>query len=259
MVEVSVILGLLNNYLPLTGGTMSGDINLAGNALKTSNLLLRQKDANSFEIRDSGDTDYKHIYLRSLIFSLAIVPCTTGQSLQAANLDNGTLLFLARDNGVGLVEIARLVGAADPYFQISKSLRFEPQASAPGTLVEGMLWYDAGNDNIQLRKAASTATLASRSPCTNQINTTWASATITGTENKIDVTGHGVARYVHTGDGEGQASCHTHIEIDGTTVWDLEGNVAKEIVIIFNSSLTIEVNGNGANVHSGGECYGNYE
>jgi hypothetical protein len=40
---------------------------------------------------------------------------TNGKAIQAANTDDNTMLFKARDNGVGLVQIGALIGGADPY------------------------------------------------------------------------------------------------------------------------------------------------
>lgn len=42
-------------------------------------------------------------------------------SLIGYNSDNSYFIFQARDNGVGLVEVARLQSAADPYFAIGSN------------------------------------------------------------------------------------------------------------------------------------------
>ena len=48
----------------------------------------------------------------------------SGQSMSTKNTDASSLLFSARNSGSGLVEVARLQGAADPYFQATNLYSF---------------------------------------------------------------------------------------------------------------------------------------
>jgi len=50
------------SLLPRSGvRAMTGNLDLAGNKLLTTNLLLKEKDANALAVRNLADTDYKWI------------------------------------------------------------------------------------------------------------------------------------------------------------------------------------------------------
>lgn len=84
------------------------------------------------------------------------------KAIQTGTDDNDNLLFKADDTGVGVIEVARLQGAADPYFQATLPVLFTPIATAslPATPVEGMFTYDATLDLITYRDADSWETIA---------------------------------------------------------------------------------------------------
>lgn len=145
-------------YLPLAGGTMTGDIQLGANALKTTDLLLRQEDANTLFLRNLADTLYKDIWIQNFIAWGSFYFGTSGYGVNAPNVDAAYATLSARDSGNTLVEIARLVGAADPYLQATLPMRFLP-ASEPGAVLEGMAWYDSGDDVMKYRDAAATRTI----------------------------------------------------------------------------------------------------
>jgi len=67
--------------------------------------------------------------------------------INAPNTDDNTVTFGARDNGVGIATIARLVGAADPYFEATKGLVLAPVAQW-GTPVTGALIYNTSTSKI---------------------------------------------------------------------------------------------------------------
>ena len=85
---------------------------------------------------------------------------TDGLQVQAGNADNRSVQFHARDNGVGLVEIARMQGAADPYWQMTTAMRLNPVAQ-PGTLVEGHLWYDSTANKLKFYNGTAVETVTS--------------------------------------------------------------------------------------------------
>lgn len=100
--------------------TMTGDIEIGANKVKTSNLSLLELDANRFQFRNSANSAYKGIVVASIDFSGDLGAFSDGVSLNAIGDDNGYLLFKAKDNGVGLVEIARVIGGVDPLFQTGR-------------------------------------------------------------------------------------------------------------------------------------------
>ena len=82
---------------------------------------------------------------------------------ETADADANVILFKARDSGVGMVEIARGVGAPDPYFQMTLAMRLLPipTASLPATPVEGMLAYDDTTNKLKVYNGAAWETVTS--------------------------------------------------------------------------------------------------
>ena len=147
--------------LPAT--TFTGDITLGANKLKTTNLLLKEEDADSFVLRNAADNAYKNLVLRSVNWTTTISDIGGGASIQAPNTDSQYSVLKARDTGVGVVEIARLQGAADPYFQMTLAMRLNPIATAslPGTPVEGMLVYDDTDNKLKFYNGSAWETVTS--------------------------------------------------------------------------------------------------
>lgn len=146
-------------HLPLAGGTMTGDINLNNNALKTTHLSIKEVGGEWLYIRDITETAYRNIVANVCLFNLAVVTEANGAYLRGPNIDNRYMYFGARDNGVGPVEVARLQGAADPYFQATLPMVYKP-ASQPGTLVQGHFWYNSADDLLKYYDGSNVKTLA---------------------------------------------------------------------------------------------------
>ena len=85
---------------------------------------------------------------------------TDGLQVTTGDADNRNVQFHARDNGVGLVEIARMQGAADPYWQMTTAMRLNPVAQ-PGTLVEGHFWYDSSAKKLKFYNGTAVETVTS--------------------------------------------------------------------------------------------------
>jgi len=150
-------------YLPLVGGRMTGDIQMGANSLRTTDHLLQQEDAAFLQLRNALDTLYSNLRLNQLGVGGGIFDATGGAFLNAFNSDNQPWIFNCRDNGVGLIEVARLQGAADPYFQATLPMRILPVATGalPGTPVEGMLAYDGTVHKLKVYTGAGWETVVS--------------------------------------------------------------------------------------------------
>ncbi len=110
-----------------------------------------------------NDIQWSSLYLGNNIYiSGSVLFQTDGATINSPDIDATSLILKARDNGVGLVEIARFQGAADPYFE-AYPLRLKPIATAslPGTPVEGMLVYDTTAKKLKVRVAAAWETVTS--------------------------------------------------------------------------------------------------
>ena len=133
--------------------TTEDDIIIGGNLLKTTNLSLKEGDTNTWWVRNSADNADKHVRASGL-YAINFINRSNGGTIQGVNSDNGTLLFQARDNTVGLVEVMRLQGAADAYVQMTLPQVLTP-GTAPGTLVEGHFWYLGADDKLYYRDASA--------------------------------------------------------------------------------------------------------
>lgn len=103
-----------------------------------------------------------------------LLMATNGQGIYAPNVDNNWIAFSARDNGVGLAEVGRLVGAADPYFSFGGSQQFKFYNSGylqcggyidlfktdTDGAVEGRLWYDDSENVLKYYNGAAVKTVA---------------------------------------------------------------------------------------------------
>lgn len=124
--------GTLN--FPL-GAIAGDDINVGANLFKTTDLAFKQDDSNIMALVDAGETVYKELKLSQLHVRQGILQSLDQIAFFSGyNADNGYATILARDNGVGLVEVGRIVGAADPYFSFGGSQEFKFYNSGVATL-----------------------------------------------------------------------------------------------------------------------------
>jgi len=104
--------------------SMVGDIELGANKLKTTDLAFYQWSTSSFALRDATDTYFRGLVL-SEAYLTAELKVTSAQSFMgstyfsAYNADGGWLVGRARKTGIGLQEIWRMVGAAEPHLLLT--------------------------------------------------------------------------------------------------------------------------------------------
>ena len=138
----------------LDGGvTIEDDLDIGANLLKTTNLSLKEGTSSIWYLRTAADDAYVSILGTAGQFS--IFQARTGTtSIDCRDVDTNYIAGRARDSGSGLVEIFRMVGAADPYFQMTLPQVLTP-GTAPGTLVEGHFWYLAADDKLYYKDATA--------------------------------------------------------------------------------------------------------
>ncbi len=239
--EVIPIMSLLQNYLPLSGGTMTGDINLGANKLKTTSLLLKELNAVSLIIRDAADANPRDLTLRELDIFGDVAFSADSLGVRADNVNDHYAYLGARDTGVGPVEVARLQGAADPYFQATLPMVLNPSA-IPGTLVEGHFGYDSVTDKLWYKTALATKYIMAEAALTTKIDTTVAGGNPGVETDVINVSGQGCCHIVQNGGGAGGTN---KVYIDGAEVWSWGGATADHIVCQFRTSLRVTQQGNG--------------
>jgi len=99
--------------------TMTGNFDLGNYDLLTTDLYL-ESTPSALIIWNRAKSTYKSLYFNAAeCMGFNII--TSSGFFYARNYDNAYVLFAARDNGVGLVECARLIGAVEPNFEISKA------------------------------------------------------------------------------------------------------------------------------------------
>lgn len=129
------------------GWDADGNFVIGANKLKTTTHYIHEVDVATVGIRKIADDDYMRLRVGTLDFDDSIEAFSNGAFLAARNVNANYVILKARDSGVGLVEIARLVGAADPYFQMTLPMVLAP-AGIPGALVEGHLAYVAADKKL---------------------------------------------------------------------------------------------------------------
>jgi len=135
---------LAGTGLTMPAFTAGGNITLGAYKLVTTDLLLKQDNSEQMIVRNAADNATKGLVTQTL-YAVASVSIENAGYLAPSDTNTHCMALKARDTDVGLVEIARLQGAADPYFQATLPMVLLPIAtgSLPGTPVEGMIAYNA--------------------------------------------------------------------------------------------------------------------
>jgi len=94
------------------------NLDINGYALVTTNLMLKEYSVNYMAIRNRADTADRNLYVALLQPTLGVQMVVNGGHFSASNVDSRYAILQARDTGVALVEIARLVGAPTAYFKL---------------------------------------------------------------------------------------------------------------------------------------------
>jgi len=120
----------------------------------------------ALQIRNAADDAFAALYADAYyVGNTGIVFIGSGATalIKTQNGDDSTVSLQARDSGVGLVNVARLVGAADPYFEATLPMVLLPvvTASLPATPVEGMIAYDATLNKLVVYTGAAWETVTS--------------------------------------------------------------------------------------------------
>lgn len=132
LVEVAKMVGAADPYFSMGGSqqfkfynsgvaTFGGDVTIGSSKLIGTSIAIKDAGGDVCAIRDDTDSAYAHIYLAWMGVYSGIDFLADAKELSAPNADNNYIIIKARDNTVGRVEIARMAGAADPYFSMGGS------------------------------------------------------------------------------------------------------------------------------------------
>lgn len=143
----------------ITGrGHMAGDINIGADKLIFTDALLKYDATYKLVLKNAADDAYTTMRLASIYVNTGVYFVASAGYFSAKSETNAYVVLRAEDTSVGLVEVARLQGAADPYFQATLPVVLNPSAE-PGALVEGHFWYDATGDVLKYRDASAVKTV----------------------------------------------------------------------------------------------------
>jgi len=118
---MNIIYSGAGRFLPLTGGTMTGNIVMGANHIKTTALTLKEGATSRFNVRNLADDAWAYTEMGGCFFHNNVAFSEDARGLGASDVDSHYFILRARDTGYGMVEVARVLGAADPEFQAGHS------------------------------------------------------------------------------------------------------------------------------------------
>jgi len=124
--SIRLILSRIANYLPLAGGTMTGDITMGTNTIKMGTDVMLKGSGDIVAFQNWAGTDTKNLEAATVrAYYLSFTNIVQGK-IQTGNGDTSNVLIEARTVGVGLTTIAKLCPAASPFLSISGALATLP-------------------------------------------------------------------------------------------------------------------------------------
>jgi hypothetical protein len=127
--------------------TAGGDISLGANKLKTSNLVLKEGSSTVWHLRNAADDDYRDIYCRMYYLRTGLEALVNSSQINTYNADGGYIIGQARDTGVGLAEIFRMVGANWAHLLLTRA-RFGTTALTADADHRGGLYVEEGGVGV---------------------------------------------------------------------------------------------------------------
>jgi hypothetical protein len=135
----------------------SNDLNIGAHLIKTTDLAIKQGTSGNLDIKNAADDAHRGIRASTLLAYSSITLQSDASQLNSSDVDDRYAIGQSRDNGVGLVEIFRMQGAADPYFSMGGSQEnkfYNSGAVVLGDLptedpsVAGQLWNSEGTVKV---------------------------------------------------------------------------------------------------------------
>jgi len=118
----------VNDIDELTAGaglTLKNAVVAAGDSFTIGEHVFKDGGAGYLDLRDLTDTTYSNLragyarFYASVSIAGDVIFLANGSVIRPPDYDGYYTAFQARDTGVGLVEVARLQGAAEPFMQLS--------------------------------------------------------------------------------------------------------------------------------------------
>lgn len=140
---------VIDVFLPLAGGTMTGDLNLAAKKLKGTYFTLKSDLTYKLLLRNAEDNAYSSMRLAILYWDTHLSGQASVGHITAKDEAGAYVKLLAR-GASALEEIARLQGAAaGAYFQMTKPMVISPTAR-PATPVSGHILINSATGAFEI-------------------------------------------------------------------------------------------------------------
>ncbi len=107
--------------LTMPAFTAGGDINIGAHGLKTTNYQLKEENTYAGVSIETLAGSFANLGVKALYINDSVQSNIDGCAWSARGVADNYVLLQAMDTGVGLIEIARLQGAADPYMSFGGS------------------------------------------------------------------------------------------------------------------------------------------
>lgn len=168
--------------------SVAGDISVGANAIKFTSTLIDEDGTNVVGIRNIGDTGFLDLRLANLKLQNYTIFEVDAKGIRAPAVTNNYSTFEAQDTGVGLIEVARIAGAADPYFSTGGSQEFKfyngGEANFGGKSPQNCDSINAGHYTQILEILGDTAFFLPFSEATGSSVTDWSPNAHTATTSK---------------------------------------------------------------------------
>ena len=197
-----------------------------GNDTDALGPKLKYGSATQIQVRNAADNDAAGLSASG--YNIV----STGGALAARNVDEAHAVLQARDSGVGLVEIARLQGAADPWFGVGNNGNAAKFYNSGAVEIIGASTFtDTATFNGNL--IAGTLDIDDDSGAVTLVDMGVTDAPADGTEESIDLKLDGVSMFKLYGKSDGAGAvderslhCGAYLKLLST---DTDSAVAGEV------------------------------
>jgi len=229
----------------------AGNIDLGANRLYWGTIYLYPDSGTIMASVAIGGSYFRFSGGATALYERGAGLCGVTTGFASENVDLATLLFDVRETGVGLAEVARLVGAADPYFGMGGSQQFKFYNSGVCDL-NGNIQIETGST---LQKAMSGDIVLECSPATAGSSAATLNAAAAGGFTKVitinlkDAAGN-LHRWANLAVNAVTSEVVVDVDVAAPTVSDATPNIAKGTVDV---TLTYDTDAGATKVYAVGD------
>lgn len=164
--EEKILFKSISQAIKVSTSAISFDrnINIGDNLFLTTNLAIKEKSATILSVRNAADSANRDLNILNLRLDSGCYFDVDGNMLRSPTGDNTYTNISARDNGVGTIPIARLCGAADPFFAITGVMATTPVNTNLSIGFWTIGYVSGGNATLYVNDAGTIKTLVLGAP-----------------------------------------------------------------------------------------------